>query len=241
MASNVFRFKKFSVDQAGAAHPVGTDGVLLGAWAPVEGARTVLDIGGGTGLIALMIAQRQPEAQIVCIDLHKESVQCAAKNFANSPWADRLQAVHLSFQAFEKSPPHSFDLIVSNPPFFSERSLSEYVTRNMVRNASFLPIDDLAKGAKTLLSENGKLCLILPEKEGKKMIEAGVIHGLHCCEQIKVYSKKSKPAERVLLTFTREVTGFQQSELTIHEPSGAYTPAFKTLTDSYYLDKPVNR
>jgi tRNA1Val (adenine37-N6)-methyltransferase len=254
MASQVFRFKKFSIEQAGAAHPVGTDGVLLGAWADVADCRNILDIGTGTGLVALMLAQKiygflmstppptppppvggRGGVKITAVEIHPPSAALARQNFAASPWADRLEAVESSIQDFAQQTDRQFDLIVSNPPFFSEKVVSPDASRRLGRHTASLPPGDLLAAAKKLLTENGRLCVILPVLEGRRFCELAVASGLYCTEETEVRTRPQKPAERLLLRFEKTPCRFEKKTMSIHAEGGGYSEEFRRLTGDFYL------
>ncbi len=254
MASQVFHFKKFSVEQEGAAHPVGTDGVLLGAWADVEGCRSILDIGTGTGLVALMLAQRLHSlpsstspptpppsggggvgGEVVAVEIHPPSAALARQNFAASPWADRLEVVESSIQDFAQQTDRQFDLIVSNPPFFSEKVVSPDASRRLGRHTASLPPGDLLAVSKKLLTENGRLCVILPVPEGKRFCELAVTSGLYCTGESEVMTRPGKAAERLLLRFEKTPCRFERKTLSIHAEGGGYSDEFRQMTGDFYL------
>lgn len=234
-ASPPFRFKKFRVEQEGAAHPVGTDGVLLGAWADVSSAKTILDIGTGTGLVALMLAQRAPECTALGVEIHEPSALCAARNFAASPFAERLSVVCQSVQDFAQSIDYQFDLLACNPPFFSENTISPDETRRLGRHSRSLPLGDLLAAAQKLLAPGGRFCAILPEKTGRLLCEMAATSGLYFTKICAVRARREKPLERLLLEFRREPHEFESSELTIHADGQRYSSAFWELTGEFYL------
>lgn len=223
--------------QEGVAHPVGTDGVLLGTWADVSGARSILDIGTGTGLIALMLAQRTgSDTAILAIDLHPGSVVCAAQNFKNAPWKERLTLQERSVQQFTRETTQCFDLIVSNPPFFSETTVPPDAARRLGRYAGSLSNADLLESVNQLLAPKGKCCLVLPEKEGKRLCEMAVPLGLYCTRELGVRTRVGKPVERLLLQLERDPGRFQRETLELYNAEGAHSGAYKKLTSDYYLN-----
>lgn len=237
MVSRPFHFKKFSVEQEGTAHPVGTDGVLLGAWADVENCARILDIGGGTGLVALMLAQRTVASAITAVEIHPGSAALARRNFAASPWADRLEVLELSVQEFAQQTERQFDLIVSNPPYFSETTFSPHATRRLGRHTASLPPGELLTVSQKLMCEKGRLCVILPAAEGRRLCELAVSHGLYCTEEVEVRSRPEKSVERLLLRFERDPFRFVRKKLNIYaENEGKlYSDDFKRLTKDFYL------
>lgn len=241
MASLPFRFKKFEVEQHGAAHPVGTDAVLLGAWADVQGARRILDIGTGTGVVALMLMQKiatgeRPElGSLLALDIHPPSVALAARNFATSPWADRLRAVEMPVQDFAQQTEEQFDLIVSNPPFFSERTVSPDPERRLGRHTASLPPEDLLEAVQRLLALRGRFCAVLPAAEAQRLCELAVPMGLYWTKIVQVRPRPDKPVERWLMQFERDPYSLEQTELLLAERDGVRSAAFEALTREFYL------
>ncbi len=236
MAQSPFRFKKFSVEQAGAAHPVGTDGVLLGAWAEVEGCRRMLDIGTGTGVVALMLAQRSTAAaSILALDIHPPSVALARGNFAASPWADCLEVLEMPVQDYARNIAPQFNLIVSNPPFFSETTVSPDTDRRMGRHTASLSPETLLAAVGALLTAEGRFCAVLPVREGRRLCELAVPQGLYCTETVEVFTRPGKPAERLLLRFERDPYRLIRRELVLYAPDGTYSADYRRLTGDFYL------
>ena len=203
----MFRFKKFTVHDEACAMKVGTDGTLLGAWAPLypskqpAGQPHVLDVGTGSGLIALMLAQRDPQARILAIDIDEPSVRQAADNFAASPWPERLEARHCSLQdlAAEPDRAHSFQLVVSNPPFFVDSLKNPDAARAKARHTDFLPFDQLVSHCTQLLAEDGILALIVPAEAEPMILSLAAKHGLTPYLITRVHTRPHKPAKRTLL------------------------------------------
>ncbi len=159
--NNWFEFKQFRIEQQKAAMKVGTDGVLLGAWTPIVDAQRILDVGTGTGLIALMLAQRS-NARIDAVEIDKLASEEAEFNFAQSPWNDRLNVFNTNFQVFVNLPFVPYDLIVSNPPFFINSLKTKCAALSVARHDEMLSFDQLITGAKRLLSNTGRFCVIIP-------------------------------------------------------------------------------
>jgi len=164
----MFKFKQFSINQDKTAMKVGTDGVLLGAWTPTNhNPFSILDIGTGTGLIALMLAQRTTAEQIDALEIDEDAYEQAVDNFENSPWSDRLFCFHAGLDEFIEEPEDEYDLIVSNPPFYSEDYKTENEQRDLARFQDALPFEDLVEAADLLLSENGILAVIILTKKNQ--------------------------------------------------------------------------
>ncbi|MBK9336055.1 MAG: methyltransferase [Lewinellaceae bacterium] len=228
-----FQFKRFRVEQGGGVHPVGTDGVLLGAWAEVEHTRRVLDIGTGTGLLALMLAQRTehlPNVAIAAVELRAEACACARGNIATSPWADRIVVVEQRVQDFVTTTGAGFDLIVSNPPFFTEDIQSPDPVRRYSRSAIALDMNDLLDAVGRLLVPSGRFCTVLPPQAGQKLMEWGCVRGLYCTRLTTVRSRPEKPVERLLIQLERRPHRFERTGLVLHPDGEGYSMEFRELT-----------
>ncbi len=235
MANNYFQFKQFKIVQQNSAMKVGTDGVLLGAWTNVENVTSVLDIGTGTGLIALMMAQRT-KAQIVGVEIDKAAAGEAIENVKNSHWRERISIKNSSFQDFIKSEKNRFDLIISNPPFFTNSFKNKSETRRIARHNDLLPFSDLTRGAAKLLKQHGRLAVILPVDPAKEFIENAKNNGLYIVRQTKVQPKKPKDYNRILMEFALQEKKPVNNTLTIYlEDSSDYTNEFKALVRNFYL------
>lgn len=216
---------------------VGTDGVLLGAWVPCEGASRILDVGTGTGLIALMLAQRHPEVSITAIDIDEASWREAADNFSASPWSRRLLAVHCSLQQYVMSEAGKFDLIVSNPPYFSRSLPAKNPKRTLARHDDLLGASDLIMAAKDLLSQGGILALILPVREYSAFSETAVSNGLHEHHKMMVHPVPDKPAHRIMSCWGLAPAAACTLESLIIEEGGRhqYSAEYLALTRGFYL------
>ncbi len=217
---------------------VGTDGVLLGAWTPVEHAMTILDVGTGTGLIALMLAQRQPNAAITGIDIDETSCLEAAENFAASLWSRQLKAVHISMQQFALQTTEKFDLIVSNPPYFNRSLPAQTPGRTLARHNDSLGPADIILAAKRLLTHAGTLALILPVSEFESF---GVIAwecGLYEHRKMTVSPVPGKPAHRIMSCWgLTPVEACIAETLTIEEAGRhQYSSDYVALTQDFYLN-----
>lgn len=222
----MFRFKQFSIHQDRCAMKVGTDGVLLGAWA--QGGQRILDIGTGTGLIALMMAQRYPEAEVTGIDIDQEAVQQAQENIVRSPFKDRVEAVHSSLQDYT-SLASSFNSIVSNPPFFVDSLPAPDRQRTIARHTNTLTYRDLMQSAYQLLSDEGELSLIIPFDYRRRLDDEAIIMGFFPCRVCAVRTTDSKPPRRYLLAYRKHPCPCQQESLTIGSDS------YRILTQPFYL------
>jgi len=214
---------------------VGTDGVLLGAWADIEKAKSILDIGTGSGLIALMLAQRS-KTIITAIDIDKNAVIQAKINTENSHWTDRIQILETDLLAFSNTTNSKFDLIVSNPPFFKNSLETPEFARTIARHATTDFHNQIIISSLKLLTENGRLCLILPISEGNECIRFAQSNGLNCSKKITVYPKSNSDAKRLLIELSKQETTCFESEITIESPiRHCYTNEFITLVQDFYL------
>lgn len=233
----MFQFKQFSVEQDKTAMKIGTDGVLLGAWTPInEHTFSILDIGSGTGIIALMLAQRSNADQIDALEIDENAYEQAVENFENSPWSDRLFCYHAGLDEFMEEPEDEYDLIVSNPPFYSENYFSGDEQRNQARFTEALPFEDLVEAADLLLSENGVFTIIVPYKEEEKLIALANDFDLFPKKITRVKGTPTTEIKRSLLAFSRNVTeNFPVDELIIEIARHEYTLEYISLTKDFYL------
>ncbi|MBQ8701179.1 MAG: methyltransferase [Prevotella sp.] len=230
MPKDSFRFKQFLVCQERCAMKVGTDGVLLGAWVNVG--QHVLDVGTGTGLIALMVAQRFPEAYITAIDIDGSAYAQAFENVANSPFSDRVGVKHVALQQFEDS--EKFDAIVSNPPFFEPalktQSGSRLLSpREIARHSDTLSYSELCRNASRLLVENGEFSVIVPFDYRSDMDMEAAIVGLFPSRVCAVRTSDRKPVRRYLLAYKKHPVAVEQSELVIGSTE------YRSLVEDFYL------
>ncbi len=243
MSEDHFQFKQFLVEQDRSVFKVGTDGVLLGAWAGVEKAGSILDVGTGTGLIALMLAQRTDASvmgagiPIAAIEIHQASCEQAMENIRTSPWAHRIKVINQSFQDYCKTGPGLFDLIVSNPPFFIDSWKPEDPGKEISRHDTLLSLGDLVSGVVKLLTREGRVCLILPVEESNKMQMLAGEKGLHLHRICRVSPTTSLPVKRHLLEFRmKPVEMMLDSEMAIErDRRHDYTDAYRELTRDFYL------
>lgn len=227
-----FRFKQFSVEQSDVAMKVGTDGVLLGAWVAFRGGeRRVLDIGTGTGVIALMAAQRSVAEYIAGVDVDEASAARAAANFAASPWSGRLHSFCSPVQDFEADEP--FDVIISNPPYFVDSLLSPDKRRTTARHTASLPFGELDSAVCRLLAPDGRAALILPPEQ---MEEFASITSLRMVRRCDVRSVPNGAVKRVLAEFSRCGEKLRREELVIEtDERGVFSDEYRRLTKDFYL------
>lgn len=235
MPNQYFSFKQFTVFHHLCAMKVGIDGVLLGAWASIGNADSILDIGTGTGLIALMLAQRS-NSLIQVIDIDKNAVLQAIENVSNSPWSNRIGISEIALQEFAKTTVDRFDLIVSNPPYFINSTKTPNENRTTARHTDSLSHEELIENAILLLKPTGKICIILPVNEGLQCIEFALDKGLFCTKQCIVYPKPNATAKRLLLEFSLQSNPKIESEMAIEgEQRHQYSPEFTALAKDFYL------
>ena len=234
MSNSYFSFRQFTVHQDQCAMKVGIDGVLLGAWTPVENSQTILDVGTGTGLIALMLAQRS-NASILGIDIEKGAIRQATENVGNSAWNERINLLEQPFQDFAENTDHQFDLIVSNPPYFVNSLKAPSESRSTARHTDSLSHNELIENAMKILSPTGRICLILPLNEGIECTRMAETFGLFCSKRVNVYPKRNGEIKRLLIEFKTEKTETVVSDLVIEESRHQYSPEFTELAKDYYL------
>ena len=233
-----FQFKQFSLQQDRCAMKVGTDGVLLGAWAPIDHKPySVLDIGAGTGLIALMLAQRSQAEQVDAIEIDENAFEQCVDNFENSPWNDRLFCFHASLDDFmDDLEDEAYDLIVSNPPFYSEDFKTDNEQRDLARFQDALPFEDLVEAASVLLSETGVLAVIVPYKEEAKLIALAKECDLFPLKITRVKGTPTAEIKRSLVAFSfAETHELPIDELVIETARHQYTEDYIALTKDFYL------
>ena len=231
---STFSFKLFNIKQHQSAAKVGTDGVLLGAWTPIlNEPKHVLDIGTGTGLVALMLAQRTKSAEIIGVEVDKQAAEEAEENFLKSPWSNRLTCENGDINNFESQ--HKFDLIVSNPPFYTDNTFAPNQKRNIARNTIGLDFKALVSQAIKLLSEKGYFCLIIPYKEEKLLIELTEKNGLFPFQIMHVRGHHNAQIKRSLIAFSRKKSSVVGSEMVIEESRHQYTSEYINLTKDFYL------
>lgn len=235
----MFTFQQFKVYQEHAAMKVGTDGVLLGAWTPVPGkAGRILDVGTGTGLVALMLAQRTYDAVIDAVEIDAPGCLDAQMNFEISPWNDRLNLFGSSFQDFAESAHNKYDLIVSNPPFFSGSLKNSCQRKATARHNGELSQEDIIAGVLQLLADDGTFSLILPVADYEDFRGKASRAGLFESRRLEVRPTPGKPVKRVLSVWGRSLPDKLATEEMVLELSRhQYSEFYKTLTADFYLRK----
>lgn len=233
----MFQFKQFTIQQDRCAMKVGTDGVLLGSWCPIDNNPfSVLDIGAGTGILSLMLAQRSYAEQIDALEIDEDAYEQCVENFENSPWGDRLFCFHAGLDEFMEEPEDEYDLIVSNPPFYSEDYKTESEQRDLARFQDALPFEHLIEAAQLLLSENGIFVVIIPFKEEEKFISLALDFNLHPFKITRVKGTPTTEVKRSLLAFSfAEKENIEENELIIETARHQYTEEYINLTRDFYL------
>ncbi len=231
-----FSFKQFFVNQDRCAMKIGTDGVLLGAWTSlINNPNAILDIGAGTGVLSLMLAQRSNAAQIDAIEIDENAYEQCVENFEASPWGDRLFCFHAGLDEFVDEPEDQYDLIISNPPFYTDTFKSENLQRDIARFEDALPFEELIEAADLLLSDNGIFSVIIPYKEETKFVSMCKELALFPLKITRVKGKPTAEIKRSLLAFTRIEQTPVIDELTIEISRHQYTPEYIALTQDFYL------
>lgn len=230
---HLFRFRRFSLTDSRSALKIGTDGVLLGAWADASGYSTLLDVGTGCGLIALMMAQRFPETRIDAIETDSGSLEDAAENIAASPFADRINGFQGDFRTYDF--PTKYDFVISNPPFFTEDTLSPDHARAGARNACSLPPEALAGKIRQVLSEQGKAAVIYPYASAETVIAVFRENGLSLSQRTDVKGATHKPFKRSLLAFSvAPAVDIQRDELCLCDAKGRHSAQYIELTREFH-------
>lgn len=235
MPNPYFKFKQFTVCHDRCAMKVGTDGVLVGAWAELPEEGRVLDLGTGTGLIALMAAQRC-HAPVCGIDVDEAAVEQALENVAASPWADRIRIWKQDVREMRAETDGVFDAIVSNPPYFTEKVLCPDRQRNAARHTDGLDFDELLEAVCRLLTERGVFSVVLPSDAGRDFIGLALRHRLYLKRQTWVHTKPGIAPKRVLMAFTKELVSSSETDhLTIETEPRVHSPEYLALVKDFYL------
>ena len=218
---------------------VGTDGVLLGAWSDVSSCNNILDVGTGSGLISLMLAQRNPKATIVAIDIDDDCTNQAKQNVDQSSFAHQIDIQKISFQDFLNVSKKRFDLIISNPPYFKNALKSPDFSRNYARHDNTLSYADIIAACESLLNENGRIALILPSDLKQKVIDDAAKVNLYPCRITHVSPLPLKSAKRILIELAKggSITHCIENNLVIETSRHQYSEEYKFLTKDFYLDK----
>ncbi|MDR0217971.1 MAG: methyltransferase [Enterobacteriaceae bacterium] len=232
-----FTFKQFFVGHDKCAMKVGTDGVLLGAWAPVENSKCCLDIGCGSGLIALMLAQRATEDTIIdAVELDADAAIQATENVRQSPWASSIRVWQQDIHAFARQNHARYDLIVSNPPYFEPAIACRDEARNQARYTESLTHQGLLECVEHMITASGLFCVVLPYQIGENLERMATECGWFTHYRINIRDRLDKPLHRILLGFSRQKQEIQTCELHIRAIDGAYSNEFRQLVTDFYVN-----
>lgn len=232
MANSFFQFKQFTIWQDKCAMKVGTDGVLLGAWAETAGVKNILDVGTGTGLVSLMLAQRC-DARILALEIDKQAVLQASENVGQSPWKDRIEVICEDFRFYKNK--FKFDLIVSNPPYFSGSLKSPYPQRNLARHRGELTFKEFIMQAAELLDKQGHVSLIVPATCRNEIREAAALSRLYACKITEVCTRPGIPPKRILIDLSFTEKSCIQDKIVLELDRHVYSEEYISLTQEYYL------
>jgi tRNA1Val (adenine37-N6)-methyltransferase len=227
-----FRFKQFSIDDSRCAMKVGTDAVILGAWVNISAQGSILDIGTGCGIIALMAAQRS-NGHITAIEIDEHAALQSKENFEYSPWSERIDLIHGAVQQFK--PEKLFDQIISNPPFFKNALKAPEHKRNIARHNDSLSFESLLFSVDTLLTENGTFAFILPKVEALELIMLASAHQFYLNRYCTVFSREGKSPNRIMAEVSRHESAPIKEMLCIRNSKNQYTAEYKELTKDFYL------
>ncbi len=233
MSNIYFEFKQFTVWQDKCGMKVGTDGVLLGAWVNITTAKNILDVGAGTGLITLMLAQRQRQAIITAVEIDELTASQAEENVNHSPWKDQIKVVQSDFRFYDSI--YKYDLIVSNPPYFINALKCPDEQRNTARHAGELNYELLFRRSAELLKEEGNLAIIIPTEAEKIVINIAWKYRLYPQHFLKVFTKAGKSCRRVLISFGFQDRKYSEEELCIQLDTNEFSSEYKSLVKDFYL------
>lgn len=234
----LFKFKEFTVNQDKTAMKVGTDAVLLGAWTSLKNnPYSILDIGSGTGVLALMLAQRSNAMMIDAVEVDEGAYEQTVENFEESDWADRLFCYNASFQDFslEMEEEEQYELIISNPPFYTDDFKTDNQSRNKARFTSSLSFEELLNGVSKLLSESGIFSVIIPFKEEDSFIKNAKNNNLFLSRVCRIKGSPKSKIKRSLLEFSLTKKEIKEEELVIELERHQYTKEYIDLTKDFYL------
>jgi len=231
-----FKFKQFSVDDNNCAMKIGTDGCLLGAWADVCDAQNILDIGTGSGVIALMLAQRS-NAMIDAVEIDNDAYKQSCENFANSPWKARLQAIHAPLQEYVKTCLKKYDLIVSSPPYFINSLKTADHKRKLARHTDSLTFEELLSCSLRLLNKDGKFCVVIPSDIESLFRDIAIIEGFYITQTTQAEPKAgTKPVRTLLQMGHSKKSNFPDTIAILDKEGKDYTPGYIKLTKDFYIN-----
>ena len=230
-----FRFRSFAVQDDRCSMRVGTDGVLLGAWARIGGVQLALDVGTGSGLIAIMLASRSPEIVVDAIEIDADSAAQASDNVAKTAWSQRVRIHPVGITEFALHSPVAYDLVICNPPFFDGGTAPSDVRRSVARHREQLCLSDLFGGVSRLLSDYGRFALVVPYDDVDPFLDAGDDVGLHACRRTDLRPMADRAPHRSLLEMSWQSDNLTTDELVMYTRPGVYTEDYWRLTEPFYL------
>jgi tRNA1Val (adenine37-N6)-methyltransferase len=235
-AAKPFVFKQFTVEQDKCALKVNTDAVLLGALAEKNDPANILDIGAGTGVISLMLAQRFPKAIIHSVEIEPNAFLQAQQNFNDGPWADRMEIFHLPFQELHQTHGYKYDLIVSNPPYYTDHLKTRHQERNIALHGLSLTFEELAAGVREALSEQGTFYAILPERQMEQLVQCFQKLGMYAGTKVNVLDRPGAPILRVIRAFgSSPPTTSVDKEIIIKDAARNYSSDYASLLKDFLL------
>lgn len=233
----MFHFKKFSIDDSKAAMKIGTDSVLLGAWVACANETRILDIGTGSGILALMMSQRNPNVPVDAVELDSDASVLAKENIDISPWSSQIQIYNTSFQDFCSERQNKYSLIICNPPFFNGSMKANGTARTLARHNDTLPVTDLLRITSEILTENGRASFIIPADAYENWVHIAGKQSLFPTNITSVKSSQFHKPHRMMVTFSRcEMPVAQKSEISIYISRSIYSEEYKDLTKDFYLN-----
>lgn len=234
MSNTSFQFKQFTIHQDRCAMKVGTDGVLLGSWVDLTNKKKLLDVGTGTGLIAIMMAQRFVDADITAIEIDKDAAIQAKENVQDTPWKDSVEVKHCNFLSYSTT--QKFDGIVSNPPYFSNDLISPDKQRTLARHNNHMTYAELINKVASLLSDDGNFSVVLPFDQKENFIFLCQESGLNVKRIVNIQTRVGVPFKRVLLEFVfNKIEDVEEKELLVEIERHRYSPEYINLTKEFYL------
>lgn len=233
------QFKQFIVRDDKCAMKIGTDAVILGVVADHPKPKMIADVGTGSGVVALMLAQRFNNASITAIELNDEAYLQACDNFVKSPFKDRIKCVNSSFQNWSSTAINKYDLIVSNPPFFDSTFKSPFESRNMARHEDYLNLEELFEGCSKVLNDKGIIVLVWPVERKKKLFDSARNVGFHSSSTISIKATKNHPVSRIIVSLSKEQSLDQKKEIILENGVGddrKFTLEYLTLMRDFFLN-----
>lgn len=234
MGNSWFQFQQFKIHQDRCAMKISTDAILLGSLCEADNPKRILDIGTGTGVIALMLAQRFEQAQLSTVELDEDAAGQAEENFAESKFASRIKLTQGKIQEFKDS--EGFDLIVSNPPYFPDHLKSSDEQRNKALHTDTLSFEELIDSIQRLLALEGNFWVILPPRQMEELIKLAAKQQLYLAKEISIRDKSSKPAFRKVACFSKKEEEVNQTDIRLKEENGEYSTAYRALLAGFLLD-----